>query len=83
MALVKELTHLPVVVDPRTPAASAASCRPSAAAALAVGADGLLVEVHPDPDSARCDPAQQLPPEMFAAMMEQLRGLAGVMGLSV
>ncbi len=83
VALVKELTHLPVVVDPSHASGKRSIVAAVSRAALAVGADGLLVEVHPDPDSARCDPAQQLTPEMFAAMMDQLRGLAGVMGVSV
>ncbi len=83
VALVKELTHLPVIVDPSHASGKRSIVPAVSRAALAVGADGLLVEVHPDPDSARCDPAQQLPPEMFAQMMDQLRGLAEVMGVSV
>jgi 3-deoxy-7-phosphoheptulonate synthase len=83
VALVKELTHLPVIVDPSHASGRRSIVPAVCRAALAVGADGLLVEVHPDPDRARCDPAQQLPPDMFAQMMDQLRGLAAVMGVSV
>lgn len=81
--LVKELSHLPVIVDPSHASGKrsivAAVCR----AALGAGADGLLVEVHPDPDNALCDAAQQLRPEQFAGLMAQIRKLAAVMGLAV
>ena len=53
---------------------------PLARAAVAVGADGLLIEVHPDPATALSDGGQQLKPAQFAAMMEALRPLVQVMG---
>jgi 3-deoxy-7-phosphoheptulonate synthase len=54
-----------------------------ARAALAAGADGILVEVHPDPDRALSDGAQSLAPEDFAALVKELRALAKVIGRSV
>jgi 3-deoxy-7-phosphoheptulonate synthase len=81
--LVKELSHLPVVVDPSHASGQRSVVPPVCRAALGVGADGLLVEVHPDPDSALCDAAQQLRPEEFRRTMEQIRELAGVMALEV
>ncbi|MHC4591352.1 MAG: 3-deoxy-7-phosphoheptulonate synthase [Planctomycetota bacterium] len=81
--LVKELSHLPVIVDP-SHASGKRSIVPSVCmAALGVGADGLLVEVHPDPDSALCDAAQQLPPEDFGHLMRRLREVAAVIGLAL
>ena len=53
-----------------------------ARAAVAAGADGLLVEVHPDPDHAASDGAQTLKPEQFSEMMRQVKAIAGVIGRS-
>ena len=78
--VLKEQTHLPVVVDP-SHAPGRRSLVPSLSlAAAAVGADGIIVEVHPDPDSAICDAAQQLPTSGFAdyaAKVEQASVVAG------
>ncbi len=81
--LVRGLSHLPIICDPSHASGRRDLVSPVSRAALAVGADGLLVEVHPDPDRARCDPAQQLRPEQFAGLMDSLRGLAGAVGRSV
>ncbi len=81
--LVKELSHLPVIVDPSHASGKRSIVPAVATGALGVGADGLLVEVHPEPDSAVCDPAQQLFPADFAAMMDRLGAMAGVMGLEL
>ncbi|MCK4374709.1 MAG: 3-deoxy-7-phosphoheptulonate synthase, partial [Candidatus Brocadiae bacterium] len=81
--LVKELSHLPVIVDPSHASGKRSIVPPVCRAALGAGADGLLVEVHPDPDNALCDAAQQLRPEQFAGLMAQIRKLAAVMGLAV
>ena len=78
--VLKELTHLPVWVDP-SHAAGRRSLVPSLAlAAAAAGADGLIVEVHPDPEQARSDAAQQLDDGEFAALMGKLRGVVAALG---
>ncbi|MFN2431476.1 MAG: 3-deoxy-7-phosphoheptulonate synthase [Gemmatimonadota bacterium] len=80
VAALKEKTHLPVLVDP-SHATGVRSLVPAAAkAALAAGADGLLVEVHPDPEAALSDGAQSLAPEEFAALMLDLEGYAALEG---
>jgi len=81
--LVKELSHLPVIVDPSHASGKRSLVPPVCRAAMAVGADGLLVEVHPCPDEALCDAAQQLYAEQFAEVMGQLRKLADVMELQI
>lgn len=81
--VVKELSHLPIIVDPSHASGRRSIVGPVCRAAVAIGADGLLVEVHPDPDQALCDPAQQLRPEQFRDVMAQVRDLAAVMGLTV
>jgi 3-deoxy-7-phosphoheptulonate synthase len=72
VALVKEITHLPVVVDPSHATGRRSLIAATAKAAIAVGADGLIVEVHPDPDNAWSDGAQSLRLHGFAEMMENL-----------
>jgi 3-deoxy-7-phosphoheptulonate synthase len=76
----RELTHLPIVVDPSHGTGEAAHVPAMALAALASGADGLLVEVHPDPGHALSDGEQSLTPEAFNALMKQLRALAPAVG---
>jgi 3-deoxy-7-phosphoheptulonate synthase len=78
--VLKEETHLPVIVDPSHAAGRRALVPALARAAVAAGADGLLVEVHPEPDSALCDAAQLLPTAGFAAFAEEIGALAGLMG---
>ncbi len=78
--VVRERSHLPIIVDPSHAAGRRGLVPPICRAALAVGADGLLVEVHPRPDQARSDAAQQLYPQEFAEVMDQLRELAAVVG---
>jgi 3-deoxy-7-phosphoheptulonate synthase len=78
--VLKEKTHLPVIVDP-SHAAGARSLVPAlAAAGVAAGADGVLVEVHNDPDSALSDGPQSLTIPGFTAMMSQLKGVADAVG---
>ena len=71
-----ERTHLPVVVDPSHGTGHASLVSPMAAAAVAAGADGLLVEVHPDPETATSDGYQSLDLEQFAKMMQLCRRVA-------
>ena len=73
VALVKELTHLPVIVDPSHATGKRSLISATAKAAIAVGADGVIVEVHPQPEIALSDSAQQLTFQGFAEMMENLR----------
>ncbi|GAW90984.1 3-deoxy-7-phosphoheptulonate synthase [Calderihabitans maritimus] len=78
--LVKQMSHLPVVVDPSHGTGKRQLVAPMARAAVAAGADGLLVEVHPNPSEALSDGPQSLTPEDFGQMMEQLTGVARVLG---
>ena len=74
--VVKKLSHLPIVADPSHGTGRRDKVVPMARAAVAAGADGLLVEVHPDPDRALSDGAQSLRPEQFEELMRQLRIIA-------
>ncbi|MBV8193915.1 MAG: 3-deoxy-7-phosphoheptulonate synthase [Candidatus Dormibacteraeota bacterium] len=74
--VVKSLSHLPVIVDPSHATGHRHLVAPMALAALAAGADGLLIEVHPDPESALSDGAQSLNIPMFEDLMARLRRLA-------
>ncbi|WP_177522887.1 3-deoxy-7-phosphoheptulonate synthase [Candidatus Allofournierella excrementavium] len=78
--MLKKMTHLPVVIDPSHAAGIAWMVEPLAAAAVAAGADGLMVEVHNDPARALCDGAQSLTPAQFSALMDKLRPLVSLMG---
>jgi len=80
VAVAKKETHLPVFVDPSHAAGRADMVIPLARAAVAAGADGLLVEVHPNPATALSDGGQQLKPEQFAELMAQIRPLVEVIG---
>ena len=80
VAVAKQETHLPVFVDPSHAAGRADMVIPLARAAVAVGADGLLVEVHPDPATALSDGGQQLTPKQFGQLMAEIRPLVEVMG---
>lgn len=71
----KELTHLPVIIDPSHAAGRASLVPALCYAAVAAGADGIIVEVHVNPDEAICDSAQTLSPKVFAAMMCNIRSL--------
>ena len=68
-----EMSHLPVIVDPSHATGKVRFVPPMAMAAVACGADGVMVEVHNDPMHALCDGAQSLKPEQFADLMERLR----------
>ncbi len=81
--LIKRLTHLPIIVDPSHGTGDRASVPAMARAAVALGADGLMVEVHPQPEKALSDGAQSLTPAGFATLMESVRAIAPVVGLSL
>jgi len=81
--VVKSLSHLPIVADPSHGTGRRDKVLPMARAAVAAGADGLLVEVHHDPDHALSDGAQSLRPQQFTELMEQLRMIARAVERSV
>lgn len=76
----KKLSHLPILVDPSHGTGKRDYVPPMALASLAAGADGLLIEVHPDPDHAQSDGAQTLSFEGFSRLLQALRGLAAPLG---
>jgi 3-deoxy-7-phosphoheptulonate synthase len=79
----KKLSHLPLVADPSHGTGRRDMVAPMARAAVAAGADGLLIEVHPDPDRALSDGAQSLRTEQFEELMQQLRMIAPAVGRSI
>ncbi|MFN2166378.1 MAG: 3-deoxy-7-phosphoheptulonate synthase, partial [Anaerolineae bacterium] len=78
--LVKLLSHLPVIADPSHGTGRWDLVAPMAKAAIACGADGLIIEVHPRPEEALSDGAQSLKPEKFARLMAELKPLAQALG---
>ncbi len=83
VAAVKELSHLPIVVDPSHGTGRWKMVAPMARAAIAAGADGLIIEVHPHPEKALSDGDQSLTPEAFKELMGNLGGIAKVMGRTI
>jgi len=81
--LIKRLTHLPIIVDPSHATGDSLLVRPMAKAALAAGADGIMVDVHPEPEKALCDGPQSLRPEEFAELMATMRAMAEVLKVSL
>ena len=77
--LLKQMSHLPVIVDPSHASGIAGLVRPLALAAVAAGADGIMVEVHNDPEHALCDGPQSIKPEAFKSLMEDLLKVRGVL----
>ncbi|MBN1418011.1 MAG: 3-deoxy-7-phosphoheptulonate synthase [Planctomycetes bacterium] len=78
--MVEELSHLPVFADPSHASGLRSKVLPLARAAVAAGADGIIVEVHPQPDRALSDGPQSLRPEEFRRLVEELRGMAPAIG---
>ena len=83
MPVLKSLTHLPVVADPAHGTGQWDLVGPVGKAAVAAGADALMIEVHPDPGSAWSDGAQSLTPEHFAKVMAALRPVAEAVGRTI
>ena len=79
----KQMTHLPVVVDPSHACGKAWMVERMSLAAVAAGADGLLIEVHNDPKNALCDGAQSITPDQFKDLMGKIRSVAACVGRSV
>jgi 3-deoxy-7-phosphoheptulonate synthase len=83
VAVLKEYSHLPVVVDPSHGTGVAKYVAPMAKAALVVGADGVMIEMHPDPGHALSDGSQALTPAQFAILMGDLKKLADFVGVEM
>jgi len=81
--VIKQLSHLPIIVDPSHAAGKWGLIAPLAKAAVAIGADGLIIEVHTSPEDALSDGAQSLIPANFAALMRELKELAKAVGREV
>jgi len=75
---IKKLSHLPIIVDPSHAAGLWWMVEPLAKAAIAVGADGLIIEVHNDPENALCDGNQSIKPERFEQLMQKLKLIATI-----
>ena len=78
--VVKNSSHLPIIVDPSHAAGKAQYVASLSKAAIAAGADGLIIEVHPDPRHALSDAAQQLTPESFDVLCKEISGIAEILG---
>jgi 3-deoxy-7-phosphoheptulonate synthase len=78
--ILKEVTHLPVMVDPSHGTGRRSLIEPMSRASVAAGADGLMVEVHPEPERALSDGEQSLDPEGFRSLMDGLRPIARALG---
>jgi 3-deoxy-7-phosphoheptulonate synthase len=76
---VQRLSHLPIIVDPSHGTGKRDKVHPMALAAVAAGASGLIIEVHPTPENALSDGYQSLYPEQFAELAEECRAIAGVL----
>lgn len=76
--VVKKLSHLPIIVDPSHATGLRDKVAPMSKAAIAAGADGLIIEVHNNPDCALCDGAQSLYPEQFKELLISLNKIADV-----
>ena len=81
--VVHKLSHLPIIADPSHGTGLRDKVAPMARAAIAAGADGLLIEVHPDPDHALSDGAQSIFPSQFDRLMAELRIIAPAIGRSI
>jgi 3-deoxy-7-phosphoheptulonate synthase len=80
---VQRLSHLPILVDPSHGTGKRNKVTPLSRAAIAVGADGLMVEVHNEPDKALSDGAQSLYPAQFDQLMTEVRQIAQVLGRTI
>jgi 3-deoxy-7-phosphoheptulonate synthase len=81
--IVHRLSHLPIIADPSHGTGLRDKVIPMARAAVAAGADGVLVEVHPEPDRALSDGAQSLYPDQFTQLVSELRAVAAAIGRSI
>ncbi len=81
--VIKHMSHLPIIIDPSHSSGRRHLVAPLSRAAIAVGADGFIVDVHPAPETAQVDGDQALLPEEFSRLMDQMRDLAAAVGVSI
>ena len=81
--VIKKLTHLPIIIDPSHAGGKWWLVEPMAKAAVAAGCDGLLIEVHNNPEKALCDGPQSLKPEKYAELIKQVKGIVEIVGKEV
>ncbi|HJQ11089.1 MAG TPA: N-acetylneuraminate synthase family protein, partial [Gemmatimonadaceae bacterium] len=81
--IVHRLSHLPIIADPSHGTGLRDKVIPMARAAVAAGADGVMIEVHPEPDRALSDGAQSLYPDQFTQLVSELRAVATAIGRSI
>lgn len=81
--VVKQLSHLPIIADPSHATGKSAYVAAAAKASVAAGADGLILEVHPNPEKALSDGAQSLRPEAFAQLVVEMRAIAQACGRDI
>jgi 3-deoxy-7-phosphoheptulonate synthase len=81
--IVHRLSHLPIIADPSHGTGLRDKVIPMARAAVAAGADGVLIEVHPEPDRALSDGAQSLYPDQFTQLVSELRAVATAIGRTI
>jgi len=80
VSMVKQLSHLPVIVDPSHGTGVRSLVQPMSQAAIAAGADGLMIEVHPNPPEALCDGPQSLTPDQFSTLLSSVKDIARAVG---
>jgi len=81
--VIKRLTHLPIIIDPSHAGVKLWLVEPMAKAAVAAGCDGLMIEVHNNPECALCDGPQSLKPKNYTELIEQLKGIAEIVGKNI
>lgn len=81
--VIKKLTHLPIIIDPSHAGGKWWLVEPMAKAAVAAGCDGLMIEVHNNPECAMCDGPQSLKPKKYTELLQQLKGIAEIVGKKI
>jgi 3-deoxy-7-phosphoheptulonate synthase len=83
IAVIKQMSHLPIIADPSHATGKWEYVSAAAKAAVAAGADGLIIEVHPHPEQALSDGAQSLKPKRFAQLVQEMKGIAKAVGRQI
>ena len=81
--VIKRLTHLPIIIDPSHAGGKWWLVEPMAKAAVAAGCDGLMIEVHNDPEHALCDGPQSLKPKKYTELLRQIKGIGEIVGKKI
>lgn len=81
--VVKNMTHLPIIIDPSHAGGKWWLVEPMARASVAAGADGLMIEVHNNPEMALCDGAQSLKPQKYAELIQEIKQIAPILGKEI